>query len=238
MAHSARPTAPTATGRAGAFAEARRVLTSRGGRWLTAITVVIGVLAAVALIGTATPGDRTFGLVVPPVQALVSVTVPFFSVLLVTDLHDHRTGSIGPRLVAAVALAVGWALFALLVCAVAVAVAPSTAPGRWQHAGMLVLGSVLVQAIAALCGTGLGLLIRRPAVAMISTIVFPLGLYLLLGAVDALDPVQGWVTPFANVNRLLSGQMTALSWLQCLVVIAIWDVGLNVAGALRLRRRS
>jgi len=73
-------------------------------------------------------------------------------------------------------------------------------------------------------------------VAMIGTIVLPLGLWLILGAVDLVRPAQAWLTPFAAAPNLLSGQMTPLTWAQLLVIVLIWGVGLNAAGAVRTNR--
>lgn len=47
---------------------------------------------------------------------------------------------------------------------------------------------------------------------------------------------QVWLTPYAAVQNLLSGQMTAVMWTQWLVTFLLWGVGLNVAGAARLTR--
>jgi len=80
--------------------------------------------------------------------------------------------------------------------------------------------------------TGLGMLLPSRPVAFLGTIVVPLGLWFVLRGTDA----QGWLTPFAAVQNLLSGRMTAVMWAQWLVVSLVWGVGLNVAGTARLRR--
>jgi hypothetical protein len=46
------------------------------------------------------------------------------------------------------------------------------------------------------------------------------------------------LTPFATVQHLLSGEMTGSAWAQWVVVVLVWVVGLNVAGAARLRRAT
>ncbi|WP_143194133.1 hypothetical protein [Micromonospora sp. CB01531] len=91
--------------------------------------------------------------------------------------------------------------------------------------------------MAQLVGTGLGLLMRHPAIAFVASIVLPLGLWLLLGAIDVLRPAQA-LTPYSSVRHLLSGQMNALSWVQWLAVLLIWGVSLNALGAAQLRKRN
>lgn len=92
--------------------------------------------------------------------------------------------------------------------------------------------------VAGLVGTGLGLLLRSTVVAFLATIVLPLGLFGLLGAVDALRPAQPWLTPLGSVRNLLSGDMTVLRWAQWLCVLLLWGVGLNALGAALLNRRD
>ena len=207
---------------------------------LLAITVALGLTVAIALTAVTPPVERTFAAVSAPVQLSMSVTVPFFGVLLTSDVR--RTGG-GARLALRVlvgeVLAVAVAVIGVLVSLVATAVASSEAVGGpWRDAGAVVLGSVLVQVIAQGTGTGWGLLVRPPALAMLATIVVPLGLWLILGAIDALHPAQAWLTPAASAANLLTGQMRPVNWGQSLVVVLIWDVGLNAMGVVLGRIRS
>jgi hypothetical protein len=66
--------------------------------------------------------------------------------------------------------------------------------------------------------------------------VLPLGLWFVLGSVTVLRPAQAWLTPYPSVQNLLSGAMSALAWAQWLVVVLLWGVALNAAGAARLKR--
>jgi hypothetical protein len=96
-------------------------------------------------------------------------------------------------------------VFGSLLCAVTLAVVPHSS-GAWRHAGLIAVGGVLVQVVAGLTGTGLGLLLRPAFVACAATIVLPIGCYLALGPVGSVRP---WATQYAGVHHLLSGQMTA-----------------------------
>lgn len=218
----------------------RRCVGTRPRQWLVAITLLAGLLAAVALSMTAPPADRAFTTLAEAVQSLMSVMVPFFGVLLVGDLKKTpRTARLIPSLLAGMLLAAVVGVFGILVCALALAVAPSgSGTDPWLNAGTVAVGSVLVQVGAQLVGTGLGLLLRSPVVACLGTIVLPMGLWLVLGGVEVLQPAQAWLTPYAAVRNLLSGQMSLLTWTQWIVVLLIWGVGLNAVGAAWLRRRQ
>ncbi|WCN83452.1 hypothetical protein [Micromonospora sp. LH3U1] len=214
-------------------------LGTRARRWLLAGTLLAGLLAAVALTAAAAPDDRTFAALSDTVQSLMSVVTPLFGILLARDLR-RAPGAIRvvPTVLAVVLPAVVIGVVGVLICAVTLALTPADiADEPWRHAGTVAVGSVLVQVVAGLVGTGLGLLLRSAVVAFLATIVLPLGLFALLGGVDALRPAQAWLTPYGSVRNLLSGEMSVLRWAQWLCVLLIWGVGLNAAGAAVLGRR-
>lgn len=218
----------------------QRAIGTRARRWLLAGTLLAGLLVAVALVAAAAPADRTFAALSDTVQSLMSVVTPLFGILLVHDLR--RAGGPGPVLPSVLAVglpAVVIGVVGVLICAATLALTPAdVADDPWRHAGTIAVGSVLVQIVAGLVGTGLGLLLRSTVVAFLATIVLPLSLFALLGGVDALRPAQAWLTPFGSVRYLLSGDMSVLRWVQWLCVLLIWGVGLNAAGTAVLSRRD
>ncbi|MCU1681879.1 MAG: hypothetical protein JWQ81_2618 [Amycolatopsis sp.] len=189
--------------------------------WLIVITVLAGVLGAIGGTVGAQPDVRTLGTVVEPAQSLMSVVVPLLGILLIRDLRG-RPARLAPTLVAAILVAAVIGALGVVVCVGVLAAAPlGMAQNAWQNVGMIAVGSVLVQLVAQLVGTGLGLLLRSAAVAFVASIALPLGLYFLLGNVDGLHPAQAWLAPFASVRNLLSGHMSAVAWAQWLVILLI-----------------
>lgn len=218
----------------------RRALGTRARRWLLAGTLLAGLLTAVALVAPLAPADRTFVALSGTVQSLMSVVTPLFGILLVRDRHRAPgAGRVVPTVLAVALPAVVIGVAGVLICAATLALAPvEVADEPWRYAGTVAVGSVLVQVVAGLVGTGLGLLLRSRVIAFVATIVLPLGLFALLGAVDALRPAQPWLTPLGSVRNLLSGEMSVLRWVQWLCVLLIWGVGLNAVGAAVARRRG
>jgi len=218
----------------------RRSLGTRARRWLLVGTLVAGLLAAVALVAAVAPADRTFAELSGTVQSLMSVMTPLFGILLVRDLRRAPVRvPVLPTVLAVGLPAVVIGVVGVLICAATLALTPAeVADEPWRFAGTVAVGSVLVQIVAGLVGTGLGLLLRSVVVAFLATIILPLGLFALLGAVDALRPAQPWLTPLGSVRNLLSGEMSPARWVQWLCVLLIWGVGLNTVGAALLRRRS
>lgn len=218
----------------------RRSLGTWARRWLLVGTLVAGLLAAVALVAAAAPADRTFAELSGAVQSLMSVATPLFGILLVRDLRRASVRlPVLPTVLAVGLPAVVIGVVGVLICAATLALTPAeVADEPWRFVGTIAVGGVLVQIVAGLVGTGLGLLLRSVVVAFLATIVLPLGLLTLLGGVDALRPAQPWLTPFGSVRHLLSGEMSALRWVQWLCVLLIWGVGLNTVGAAVLHRRD
>jgi hypothetical protein len=203
-----------------------RILGTASRRWLLGVTLSLGLMAAIAVAAGVPPADRTFATVAGAAQSLMSVMTAFIGVLVARDLSRATFG-------AGVLLAAAVGAFGSLASAVAVAVAPAGTADRWSDAATIAVGGALVQVVAFLVGTGFGLLIRRPlAVAMLATIVVPLGLYLVLG------PARAWLTPYAVAQNLLSGRMSPLAWVQWCVVFLLWGVGLNAAGWAAVSRCS
>lgn len=216
----------------------RHSLGTRARRWLLVGTLLAGLLSAVALVAAAAPADRTFVDLSGTVQSLMSVVTPLFGILLV---HDARRTSAGvvPTVLGVLLPAVVIGVAGVVICAATLALSPAAgAADPWRHVGTVAVGGVLVQIVAGLVGTGLGLLLRSRVVAFLATIVLPLGLFGVLAAVPALRSAQPWITPFGSVRNLLSGEMSVLRWAQWLCVLLIWGVGLNALGAAVRGRRA
>lgn len=213
----------------------RRCVGTRGRRWLLAGTLLLGAATAALLAAAVPPQDRTFAALSDPVQSLMSVTLPLLGILLIRDLRwDAFATGLRSTLVAAVLAAAAVGVFGAVACAAALAVAsPGAGRDPWAHAALIALGGVLVQVLAMLIGAGMGLLLRPVPVAFLATFL-PLMIWLGLGAVDALRPSREWLTPYATVRHLMSGEMGALQWLQWLVVVLLWGAGLVAAGRRRL----
>lgn len=191
--------------------------------------ILVAAIAGFALIGAAGAAGQPFTDVSRSVQVLMSILVPLIGVLLAGDARRGGHPAL-PAVFAALMWAAGFGLAGVVVSAATVLVSG----GGWAHAAPVAVASVLVQMLAQLVGTGMGMLLRPAAVAFAATIVAPLGLWLLLAFAPASRP---WLTPFTASTNLLTGAVTGLECVQWAVTAAIWGVGLNLAGAANARRR-
>ena len=158
--------------------------------------------------------DHTFAVISFYTQSAISLPLPFVSVLLMTQEFGRQ--AIPAKLLASVIVAVTGAGYGVLISLLATSAAvPASDEGRWDAMGMIILGSVRQQLIAQLSGRlAWGLLLRSSALAIVADVVVPLGLWIISGAIPALQGVQAWLAPFASVRNLLSGHMDAERWAQ------------------------
>ena len=231
--------------------ELRNSIRSRAHRWLLIAAGFVGLLSAGVVALTGPAEDHTFAVISFYTQIAISLPLPFVSVLLMTQEFGRRASSasvgagrslgaiIAAKLLASSIIAVAGAGYGVLISSIATsAAAPAADRGRWDAIGMIILGSVLVQLIAQLSGAGWGLLLRSSPLAIAADVVVPLGLWIVTGAIPALQGVQAWLAPFSSARNLLSGHMDAERWAQVGVVALVWVVALNAAGILRLYRLS
>jgi hypothetical protein len=220
-------------------------------RWLLIATGVVGLLSAGLVAFTGPAEDQTFSVISFYTQSAISLPLPLVSVLLMTQDLGRRaspptSGSglsrgaiIVAKLLASMIIAVAGAAYGVLLSVLATSAAtPGAGEGRWNATGMIILGSVLVQLIAQLSGAGWGLLLGSSPLAIVADVIVPLGFWIITGAVPGLQGVQEWLTPFASVRNLLSGQMSVEQWAQVGVVVLVWVVALNAAGIFRVHRLS
>ena len=230
--------------------ELRQSARSRARRWLLIVSAVVGLLSAGLVAFTGPAQDHSFAVISFYTQSAISLPLPFVSVLLMTQEFGRRArlattiglgmslnAIIAAKLLASAIIAVTGAAYGVLISSVATSAAvPAADEGRWDAMGMIILGSLLVQLIAQLSGAGWGLLLRSSALAIGADVVVPLGLWIITGAIPALQGVQAWLAPFASVRNLLSGHMDAEGWAHVGVIALVWVVALNAAGILRLHR--
>ncbi|MEU4426964.1 hypothetical protein AB0F81_40605 [Actinoplanes sp. NPDC024001] len=212
----------------------RSAARTRGRRVLLVVTFAVGALAAAGLMAGLPPAELTFATIAQQVHLLISVPLPFIGVLLANGLRKAAGGRVLPALAGAVLIAVAAGFAGNAFSVAALAASESTAPDPWAHAGVIAVAGVLVQILAQLVGTGLGLLIERPVWGCLGTIVLPLGAYTLLAPLGA---ARGWLTPYGAAQEVLAGSAGVAGWAGWTTTALLWGLALNAAGAVLLRRR-
>ena len=232
-----------------AVLELRQTAGSRARRWLLIASGAVGLLTAGLVAFTGPARDHTFAVISFYTQSAISLPLPFVSILIMTQEFGRRARSTTPasassrdatitaKLLASALIAVAGASYGVLISVLATSAAALPADqDRWDAAGLIILGSVLVQLIAQLSGAGWGLLLGSSVLAVVADVVVPLGLWIATGAVPGVQGVQAWLAPFASVRNVLSGHMDAQRWAQVGLIVLVWVIALNAAGIFRVRR--
>ena len=232
-----------------AVLELRQTAGSRARRWLLIASGAVGLLTAGLVAFTGPARDHTFAVISFYTQSAISLPLPFVSILIMTQEFGRRARSTTPasassrdatitaKLLASALIAVAGASYGVLISVLATSAAALPADqDRWDAAGLIILGSVLVQLIAQLSGAGWGLLLGSSVLAIVADVVVPLGLWIVTGAVPGVQGVQAWLAPFASVRNVLSGHMDAQRWAQVGLIVLVWVIALNAAGIFRVRR--
>ncbi len=233
--------------------ELRKSADTRSGRWLLAITALLG-LGGVALIVGFSDGGRgvSFQELLLAAQVPVTLLLPVVGILLVTSEWSQRTAlttfTLVPqrsRVVVAKALAVTvLAVAAFLATVVAAALGTAVADVVWDgvpwSVGAGLVGRLLLLAVInTLAGYAFGLLLQHPAVAIVTFLVLPTVLSIVVFVVPALDGVGPWIdlglggTPFYE-----AAAPTGEQWAQLASVTAIWFALPLALGWLRASRRE
>jgi ABC-2 type transport system permease protein len=198
--------------------EIRKSLSTRSGRTVAALAVLVGPLGV--LLATAT-GDGT----APAAMGLGIVGMLVALVLLV----PRRGRVLAAKLVALGSLGLGLAAVGMAGATAALLIAPDVA---WAHAGWAVGGGVLAGAAFAVIGAGIGAAVGNPPAALTGTYLTVLGIFPVLQSVrpdvsEKLDPASAIVSFALGSDRALA-----------VTVVAGWLVLSTVAGTLITRRRA
>ena len=77
----------------GVVDELRRAVGTAPRKWLAVATGAVGLVSAIVVTAAAAPADRSLATIAAPVQSLMSITVPFFGIII----RSSETGFTGER---------------------------------------------------------------------------------------------------------------------------------------------
>ena len=132
----------------------RRAVGTRPRQVLTGVALTCALLAVVAVSAKAAPEEQTFLATSAISQSILSIFVPFYGVLLISDLGRPDGSPWWSSLLAAGLFAVVAAVYGLVISAVAVAIVVGTGstaaePDPWRSVGLVLMGSLIMQLLAA-----------------------------------------------------------------------------------------
>jgi ABC-2 type transport system permease protein len=221
--------------------EARKMVDTRAGRWLLALTGLLAV--GVALVVALSAEDPTLLDSVRTVGASAAVIVPVLGILLVSSEWSQRTALvtfalvprrervIGAKLIAAIGIATVGSI-AWLVVAVGGTVAGAgdlgLPVGELGRAEALQLFSVAV-------GLSLGLALMNSALAIVVYFLAPTLLTLLGELSPGIDSVITWIDPSTVTEKLAEDSIGGGDWARIAATAVLWIAVPAAIGLVRLR---
>jgi hypothetical protein len=225
-----------------ALVEGRKMVDTRAGRWLLALTGLLAV--GVALVLALTASDPTLVDGVRTVGAAVATIVPVLGVLLLSSEWSQRTALvtfalvpqrervIGAKLIAAMGIATAAGIASLAMAAVGMALGggdlglPGGELGRAE----------LLQVVSVAVGVSLGLALMNSAAAIVVYFVVPTVMSVLGELSSGIESVVTWIDPSTFAENLTEDGVTGDDWVKMATAAALWIAVPLVIGLGRLRR--
>jgi ABC-2 type transport system permease protein len=222
--------------------EGRKMLDTRAGRWLLALTVLLAV--GVGLAAELSPDQPQLVDGLRTVGAAVAMIVPVLGILLVSSEWSQRTAlltfALVPRrervIAAKLIAAVGVATLAAIASLVVAAAATVVAGGDFALPGGELGRAELLQLLSVAIGLSLGLALMHSALAISVYLAAPALLTVLGELSRGIDSVVTWVDPSTITEMLTEDQISGGDWARMATAAALWIALPAAIGLVRLRR--
>jgi ABC-2 type transport system permease protein len=231
--------------------ELRKLVDTRAGAWLLAVTALAAVATSLIELFFADGGDQTFsgffefGLVpatyLLPVLGILSMTGEWSqrTALTTFTLTPARGRVITAKLLAGVLIALATTAVTAGLCALANVIGHATGgDGGWTGASTLIWHSAVAQVLYVLMGLGFGALLLNSPFAIVTFLVLPTLWSVLGSTIHALHRIDGWLDLSTTMGALGDGHTTGGQFARIGVSAAVWILLPLVAGTVRVLRRE
>jgi ABC-2 type transport system permease protein len=231
--------------------ELRKLVDTRAGAWLLAVTALAAVATSLIELFFAHDGDQTFsgffefGLVpatyLLPVLGILSMTGEWSqrTALTTFTLTPARGRVIVAKLLGGVLIALATTAVTAGLCALATVIGKTLGgDGSWAGASTLIWHSALAQALYVLMGLGFGALLLNSPFAIVTYLVLPTLWAVLGGTIHALHRVDGWLDLSTTMGALGDEHATGGQFARLGVSAAVWILLPLVAGSIRVLHRE
>jgi ABC-2 type transport system permease protein len=221
--------------------EGRKMLDTRAGRWLLALTGLLAVAAALVAELSADQPQLVDGL--RAAGATVATIVPVLGILLVSSEWSQRTALITfaqiPQrervIVAKLMAAAGVATLAAIASLVVAAGGTTIAGGDFSLPGGELGRAELLQLLTVTMGLSLGLALMNSALAIAVSLAAS-SLMTVIGELSAsIEKVVTWIDPSTFTEMLSEDQIAGGEWARVATTAALWIAVPAAIGLVRLR---
>lgn len=225
-----------------ALVEGRKMLDTRAGRWLLALTGLLAV--GVALAAGLSPDHPELVDSLRAVGASVATIVPVLGILLVSSEWSQRTALITfalvprrERVIAAKLIAAAGVATLATVASLAVAAAgTAVVGGDFGLPGTELARAELLQLLTVVMGLSLGLALMNSALAIALSLAAS-SLMTVVGELSAgIENVVTWIDPSTFAEMLSEDKIAGGEWARLATTAALWIALPAAVGLVRLRR--
>lgn len=227
--------------------EIRKSVDTRSGFWLMAAVVAITAVTVVVSAFQADAGDAAFHDVLTNAIQPAAIFLPIIGILLVASEWGQRTALqtftlvpnrlrvLGAKLGAALVLAIGSYVVAVVLSAVAVAAVSPGGSEVWTLP-VEVLAQDLLYVVAWVCiGVAFGAALLMTAPAIVLYFALPTAI-MALASLKPLEDVGAWVDPNDAMNPLYDGTLNGTEWGRIGTSLALWLLLPALIGMRRVKR--
>jgi len=225
--------------------ETRKMLDTRAGVWLVALTFLAAVAAVVADAIWGDAESLDLGDLFADAMLAATVLLPVVPILLVTGEWTQRTAlttfalvPVRERVLAARLLTVAATLVAVTAVSLVVALIAAGISGADLQLEVGDAGKVILYAaLQILFGFGLACVLMSSAAAIVLYYTTPLAIAAIGALSEGISDAVAWVDPSAW-EALTDAVTSGKEWAKVLTAALLWVVVPMIVGAARLRRRD
>jgi ABC-2 type transport system permease protein len=228
------------------YAEVRKMVDTRAGRWMVIVMAALTVLILAAFVLWGPAEEATFANLLQISTLPLAMLLPVIGIMAATAEWSQRTGlvtfTLEPRRGRVVlAKALGALALGVVVLAVAfgaAALANLAGSGAWDLDAAAGGGLVLALMIYVLQGVAFGLMCLNTPVAIVLVLVLPTAWSIVTQVFSALTDVGAWLDLDAVTGPLFEGDMAGRDWAQLGTGATVWVLLPLAVGTWRVLTRE
>ena len=227
--------------------ELRKMVDTRAGLWLQALTLVAMIGFLVLQIVFAVPEESTFKDMVWVTIWPATLLLPIVGILLVTSEWSQRTSLITfalvPQRTRVIAAKVGAALVLSFVAlavsyvlgTIGTVIDPTEVDDKWSLSAVMVGQSAVFMITAMLIGVAFGALFLSSPPGIVLYFVLPIT-WSFISLISIVRRAGAWLDTNQTLSKLGDAELTSGEWARVGTTLLLWLALPLVAGILRIRR--
>jgi len=229
--------------------ELRKMVDTRAGFWLQAVTVALTVLAVIIRCVVRDEAHHTFAALLYVAVTPAAILLPIAGVLLITSEWSQRTGMITftlvpvrsrvvtTKLIASVVLALAMLVVSVAVAAAGTVIASPGVEGSWADAAPLIGQSAGYLITGMIIGVAFGMMLLASAPAIVALFALPIA-WSGLVSLPLFAHTAPWLDTRLALDSLPREVFDAAHWAHAATALALWMLLPLLLGLARITKRD